>query len=114
MLITSILRWIFVISAIILADLIFIEAVPQVVRESRKLIRRVKALTQSPLIAQIEQGQRDVARINAALDELPALQMRARAAIASVAATRLLPPAITGAIQFFSSHVSAFQREARR
>jgi hypothetical protein len=114
MLITSILRWIFVISAIILADLILIGAVPQIVRESRKLIRRVKALTQLPLIVQIEQGERDVARVNAALDELPALEVRARAAIASIAATRFVPPAITGAMQFFGSHVSAFRREARR
>ena len=114
MLITSILRWIFVISAIILADLIFLETVPQLVREARKLIRRVNALKQSPLIAQFEQGQRDIARMNAALDELPVLQMRARAALASIAATRLMPPAIMGAIQFLGSQVSAFRGEARR
>jgi len=114
MLITSILRWIFVISAIILADLIFLATAPQIVREARKLIRRVKALTQSPLRAQLERGQRGIERINAALDELPALQMRARAAVASIAATRLMPPAIMGAIQFLGSQVSAFRGEARR
>jgi hypothetical protein len=97
-LIESIWRWIFVISAIILLDLIFIETVPRIVRQSRRLIRRLNALADLPLIAQADQAERDIARVNAALDALPALQMRARAALRSISATR-----------FFSD----FRRQAR-
>jgi DNA recombination-dependent growth factor C len=88
-LIESIWRWIFVISAIILLDLIFIETLPRIVRQSRRLIGRLNAMADLPLVAQAEKAERDIARVNTALDALPALQQRARAAVASIMATRL-------------------------
>jgi hypothetical protein len=95
-LIESIWRWIFVISAIILLDLILVETLPRIVRQARRLVRRLNALADLPLIAQAEKAERDIARVNAALDALPALQIRARAALDSLRA-----------------YVSDFRREAR-
>jgi hypothetical protein len=83
-------QWIFAISALILLDLIFVETVPRIVRQSRLIMCRLTAMAELPLIAQAEKAERDIARVNAALDALPALQLRARAALASIMETRFI------------------------
>jgi len=111
--IQTVLQWVFISSVLILLDLIFLVELRRAIREARQLSRRITALATSPLVAQLQQSERDIARVSAALDRIVELEARARAAIASIRSTPLLPPVIRGVLHAFAGEVSAFRREAR-
>ncbi|MFN2459659.1 MAG: hypothetical protein ABR591_03050 [Candidatus Velthaea sp.] len=106
--------WICLGAAVLLV--IFALAGPGVrcVREVRRLLRRIKSLGDLPLFGQIERAERDFERIGVATDGLPALVIRARAALAEIRATRLVPPALTDLILRTRAEITAFRRAAQR
>jgi hypothetical protein len=110
--IQTVVQWIFVVSVLMLLDLIFLVQIPRAVREARRLQRRTRALAALPVVAQFAQSERDIARLNAAFDRVPELEARARAAIASIASTPFLPPVVRDVLRRFAGEVNAFRREA--
>jgi hypothetical protein len=85
----TILLWAFVVVAFIIVDIIIVQLVAAA-RETMRIYKRVMAYMEHPLIAKVEQAERDVERLTAALDALPALQARAGRALTSLRSPRLI------------------------
>jgi hypothetical protein len=61
--------------------LLFVE-LRRAVREAQRLMRRLEAYGDSPLVELLAQSERDVERINAAIEAVAPLQGRGRRAVA--------------------------------
>jgi len=73
--------WIGVILAVLVfLDLLFVE-LRRAVREAKRIVNRLEAYAELPIVSMLAASERDVDRIVGAIDELTALVERARGAI---------------------------------
>jgi hypothetical protein len=94
----AVVFWFFLVAWIVVLGLIFLVALPRVVRQGIRIVRRIIGLVNdSPLPAKFAQADADLARINRALDRLPALQERCEAALTSLRTTPLVPQQLAAA-----------------
>jgi hypothetical protein len=77
----SIVVWIgAIVIVLVFLDLLFVE-LRRIFREGKRLAKRIAAYRELPIISKLATGERDVARILAAVDALATLMERAQRAI---------------------------------
>ncbi|GAC1412884.1 MAG: hypothetical protein NVSMB64_23090 [Candidatus Velthaea sp.] len=99
--------------AIVTVEILFVQ-IPRSIREVRRIMRRMKAYGDLPVIHAGEAAAREAVRLAAALDQLPALERRASAAIAALRATPLVPPVFRETMRRVQAEIAAFQVAVRR
>jgi hypothetical protein len=78
----AVLLWIgLAVVVLVFLDLLFVE-VRRAAREAQRLMRRLEAYADSPLVGLLAASERDVERINAAIEAVAPLQERGRRAVA--------------------------------
>ncbi len=102
--------WVFAVAWVVLLGLILFGALPRAAREGLRVAKRVSALVnESPLPKQIATAQADLGRIESALDALPGLGRRARAAAHCIRSTPLVPPAVLAVAERVRRELRAFR-----
>jgi hypothetical protein len=110
----ALIFWLFVAACVVIGALLVFVQVPRIVREARGIIGHVVKLSEpSPLSLQFSKAESDLGRIENALAQVPVLQDRARAALAVVRETQLVPPELAQFVRRVRREFAAF-RAARR
>jgi hypothetical protein len=72
-----------IVAVLVFLDLLFVE-LRRAFREGKRIVRRLEAYGELPILSLVATSERDVERIVRAIDEVPPLIERARRAVAIV------------------------------
>ncbi|GAC1540951.1 MAG: hypothetical protein NVS2B17_17800 [Candidatus Velthaea sp.] len=92
----------------------FVVQIPRSIREARRIVGRVKAYGDLPILRAADRGERDIARLSAAFEQLPALEARVVTALSAIRSVQLVPPVIRQAFGRVAGQILAFRRASRR
>jgi hypothetical protein len=111
----AVVFWTFVAAWVVVVALIVFAGLIPAARQAIRIVKRVMALVaDSPLPPAVERAGNDARRLNAALDELPDLQTRAKAAVETIQTTPIIPPALSALAARIEREIRAFRLELRR
>ncbi len=107
----SLIFWLFVAAWVLLLVMLVVGPLAKIVTEVKQIVAHLVGLVNgSDLPLQIAKAEADLARCEAALAQVPALQLRAESALVVLRTTPLIPPAIAALIERIRVEILAFRR----